>query len=119
VPGAVLCASFGAKTTLRPVVSVGDVLKPVLRKDSASAHFPNTLTAPSGSPLQALGLELILTLFLMFVVSSVATDVRAVGQAAAIAIGGYVALAATFAGSIAGASMNPARSFGPALLGGT
>ncbi len=76
-------------------------------------------TVPSGSPLQALGLELILTMFLMFVVSSVATDVRAVGQAAAIAIGGYVALAATFAGPVAGASMNPARSFGPALLSGT
>lgn len=55
----------------------------------------------------------------MFVISAVATDVRAVGQAAAIAIGGYVALAATFAGPVAGASMNPARSFGPALLSGT
>ena len=55
----------------------------------------------------------------MFVIAAVATDVRAVGQAAAIAIGGYVALAATFAGPIAGASMNPARSFGPALLSGT
>lgn len=54
----------------------------------------------------------------MFVISAVATDVRAVGQAAAIAIGGYVALAATFAGPIAGASMNPARSFGPALVSG-
>ena len=75
-------------------------------------------TAPSGSPLQAFGLELILTLLLMFVVAAVATDVRAVGQSAAIAIGGYVALAATFAGPIAGASMNPARSFGPALIGG-
>ena len=76
-------------------------------------------TVPSGSPLQAALLELVLTLLLMFVVSAVATDVRAVGQAAAIAIGGYVTLAATFAGPIAGASMNPARSFGPALLGGT
>ncbi len=76
-------------------------------------------TVPSGSPLQATLLELILTLFLMFVVSAVATDVRAVGGAAAIAIGGYVALAATFAGPIAGASMNPARSFGPALMSGT
>ncbi len=76
-------------------------------------------TVPSGSPLQAAFLELILTLFLMFVVSAVATDVRAVGGAAAIAIGGYVALAATFAGPIAGASMNPARSFGPALVSGT
>ncbi len=55
---------------------------------------------PSGSLLQALRLELILTLLLMFVVSSVATDIRAVGQAAAIAIGGYVALAATFAGPL-------------------
>ena len=76
-------------------------------------------TVPSDSPLQAALLELVLTALLMFVVSAVATDVRAVGQAAAIAIGGYVALAATFAGPIAGASMNPARSFGPALLGGT
>ena len=76
-------------------------------------------TTPSGSPWQALGLEIILTLFLMFVIAAVATDVRAVGQAAAIAIGGYVALAATFAGPIAGASMNPARSFGPALLSST
>ena len=76
-------------------------------------------TVPSGSLMQAAFLELLLTLFLMFVVAAVATDVRAVGQAAAIAIGGYVALAATFAGPIAGASMNPARSFGPALLSGT
>lgn len=76
-------------------------------------------TIPSSSLLQAAFLGLILTLFLMFVVSAVATDVRAVGAAAAIAIGGYVALAATFAGPIAGASMNPARSFGPALLSGT
>ena len=76
-------------------------------------------TVPTGPPLQAVLLELVLTLLLMVVVSAVATDVRAVGQAAAIAIGGYVALAATFAGPIAGASMNPARSFGPALLSGT
>jgi MIP family channel proteins len=76
-------------------------------------------TTLSGSPWQALGLEVILTLFLMFVIAAVATDVRAVGQAAAIAIGGYVALAATFAGPIAGASMNPSRSFGPALLSGS
>ena len=76
-------------------------------------------TVPSGSASQAALLEGVLTLLLMFVVSAVATDVRAVGQAAAIAIGGYVALAATFAGPIAGASMNPARSFGPALLSGT
>lgn len=56
-------------------------------------------TVPSGSPFQALGLKVVLTLFLMFVISAVATDVRAVGQAAAIAIGGYAALVVTFAGA--------------------
>lgn len=75
-------------------------------------------TVPSGTAAQALGLEVLLTCLLMLVIMAVATDVRAVGQAAAIAIGGYVALAATFAGPIAGASMNPARSFGPAMISG-
>jgi aquaporin NIP len=46
----------------------------------------------------------------------VATDTRAVGAAAAIAIGGTVALDAVFAGPVTGASMNPARSLGPALV---
>ena len=51
----------------------------------------------------------------MFVILSVATDTRAVGEAAAIAIGGTVGLDAMFGGPISGASMNPARSLGPAL----
>ena len=51
-----------------------------------------------------------LTFFLMFVIMAVATDTRAVGEAAAIAIGGTVGLDAMFGGPITGASMNPARS---------
>ena len=74
-------------------------------------------TLPSGSDLQSLGLEIVLTFFLMFVIMAVATDVRAVGQGAALAIGGTVGLEAIFAGPISGASMNPARSLGPALVG--
>jgi glycerol uptake facilitator-like aquaporin len=58
--------------------------------------------------------ELVLTGFLMFVIMAVATDTRAVGAAAAIAIGGTVGLGAIFGGPVTGASMNPARSFGPA-----
>ena len=54
----------------------------------------------------------------MFVIMAVATDTRAVGEAAAIAIGGTVALDAMFGGPISGASMNPARSLGPALVSG-
>ena len=76
-------------------------------------------TLPTDGAGQALGLEIVITAILMFVIMAVATDLRAVQDAAAIAIGGYVALAATFSGPIAGASMNPARSFGPALLSGT
>jgi aquaporin NIP len=55
----------------------------------------------------------------MFVIIAVATDTRAVGAAAALAIGGTVGLDALFGGPITGASMNPARSFGPALASGT
>ena len=74
-------------------------------------------TIPAGSVEQSLGLEIVLTFVLMFVIMAVATDARAAGQGAALAIGGTVALEAIFAGPISGASMNPARSFGPALVG--
>lgn len=75
-------------------------------------------TLPSGSDGQAFLWELVLTFFLMFVIMAVATDTRAVGEAAAIAIGGTVGLDALFGGPITGASMNPARSLGPALVSG-
>ena len=56
--------------------------------------------------------------FLMFVILAVATDTRAVGEAAAIAIGGTIGLDAMFGGPISGASMNPIRSLAPALVSG-
>jgi aquaporin NIP len=62
--------------------------------------------------------EAVLSAFLMFVIMAVATDTRAVGAGAAIAIGGTIGLDALFGGPITGASMNPARSLGPALLSG-
>lgn len=76
-------------------------------------------TVPSGSATQALALEAVLAFFLALVIFAVATDGRIEPRLAALCVGLYVALAATFAGPIAGASMNPARSFGPALLSGT
>jgi MIP family channel proteins len=76
-------------------------------------------TVPSVATGTALLYEVVLTAFLMFVIIAVATDTRAVGAAAAIAIGGTVGLDALFGGPITGASMNPARSFGPALASGT
>ena len=75
-------------------------------------------TTPAGSQAQSFLWELVLTFFLMFVIMAVATDTRAVGEAAAIAIGGTVGLDAIFGGPVSGASMNPARSLGPALVAG-
>ncbi|MEO8611035.1 MAG: MIP family channel protein [Chloroflexota bacterium] len=75
-------------------------------------------TVPSGSALQSFGLEVLLTAVLMFVIISVATDTKALGAPAALAIGFTVALDAMWGGPISGASMNPARSFGPALIAG-
>ena len=73
-------------------------------------------TVPSVEAGPAFLYELVLTAFLMFAIVAVATDTRAVGAAAAIAIGGTVALGALVGGDVTGASMNPARSFGPALV---
>jgi glycerol uptake facilitator-like aquaporin len=80
------------------------------------AHVGATL--PSGSDAQAFLWEGVLTFFLMFVIIAVATDTRAVGEAAAVAIGATVGLDAMFGGLITGASMNPARSLGPAIAAG-
>ncbi|HEY7831382.1 MAG TPA: MIP family channel protein [Solirubrobacteraceae bacterium] len=84
---------------------------------SKPAHLGATL--PSVGSGTALAYEVVMTALLMFVITAVATDTRAVGAAAAIAIGGTVGLDALFGGPITGASMNPARSFGPALASGT
>ncbi|XP_057441421.1 aquaporin NIP1-2-like [Lotus japonicus] len=79
-------------------------------------HFTGTL--PAGSNLQAFVVEFIITFFLMFVVSGVATDNRAIGELAGLAVGSTVLLNVLFAGPITGASMNPARSLGPAIVHG-
>jgi aquaporin NIP len=72
-------------------------------------------TIPTIGAGSAFVYEAILTAFLMFVIMAVATDTRAVGAAAAIAIGGTIGLDALFGGPVTGASMNPARSLGPAV----
>ncbi|MBZ0098579.1 MAG: MIP family channel protein [Taibaiella sp.] len=73
-------------------------------------------TIPVGSDMQSFVLELLLTFFLMLVIFNVAHGSKEQGMFAGLAIGGVVALEAMFAGPICGASMNPARSIGPALV---
>lgn len=77
-------------------------------------HFVGT--SPTGSDIQSLVLEFIITFYLMFVISGVATDNRAIGELAGLAVGATVLLNVMFAGPISGASMNPARSLGPAIV---
>ena len=74
-------------------------------------------TLPAGTVEQSLFLEIILTFILMAIIMSLSVEPKVAGPVAALAIGGTVGLAAIFAGPISGASMNPARSFAPALVG--
>jgi len=84
--------------------------------------FPSSVllgaTIPAGSNAQAFILECILSFFLVLVILGVAKGSNEQGLFAGIAIGGVVLLEAMFAGPVSGASMNPARSIGPAIVAG-
>jgi aquaporin Z len=75
-------------------------------------------TIPTGPAVQSFVLEVILTLFLMFVILSVSTGAKEKGIMAGVAVGAVIGLEALFAGPVSGASMNPARSLAPALISG-
>ncbi|MDA7950076.1 MAG: MIP family channel protein [Pirellulaceae bacterium] len=83
--------------------------------------FPKTPTLGATVPTEGLSdmgaglIEFLLTFFLMLVILRVSTGAKEKGITAAIAIGSFVALEALVFGNVTGASMNPARSFGPAL----
>jgi aquaporin Z len=81
-------------------------------------HATLGATVPTGSVLQSFALEVLLSFFLMFVIINVSVGAKEKGVIAGVAIGGMVALGALFGGPISGASMNPARSFGPAVVSG-
>jgi aquaporin NIP len=80
------------------------------------AHATLGATIPAGPAMQSFVLEFVLTFFLMLVILNVSTGAKEKGITAGIAIGAVIALEALFAGPICGASMNPARSFGPAFV---
>src|SRR5438067_9875451 len=75
-------------------------------------------TLPSGPVLQSFVLEVLLPALLMLVILGVSTGAREKGITAGIVVGSVIALEAMFAGPICGASMNPARSLGPAIVSG-
>lgn len=83
-----------------------------------AAHLTLGATRPAGSVAQSFAVEILLTLLLMFTILSVSGEGREKAVSPAIAIGAVVGLAALIAGPVSGASMNPARSLGPALISG-
>ncbi|QDT58032.1 Aquaporin Z 2 [Stieleria bergensis] len=93
---------------------LGSVMVRVLFPDADSLGG----TAPSGGLMQSFLAEVLLTFLLLFVVLNVSEGAKEKGITAGIAIGGVITLEVLFGGPISGASMNPARSFGPALVGG-
>jgi len=81
-------------------------------------HLGATLPGPGYHDWQALLMEIALTGVLVSVILGTASGAQSVGSFAALAVGGYVALAGLWAAPVSGVSMNPARSFGPALVSG-
>jgi len=81
-------------------------------------HLGATLPGPGYKNWQALLMEIVLTALLVSVILGTASAAQNVGAIAAIGVGGYIALAGLWAAPVSGVSMNPARSFGPALASG-
>jgi aquaporin Z len=81
-------------------------------------HLGATLPGPGYHNWQALLMEIVLTALLVSVILGTASAAQNVGAIAALGVGGYIALAGLWAAPVSGVSMNPARSFGPALVSG-
>ena len=94
----------------------GAVAAAVMLKALFPEHLSLGSTLPTGSVVQAFAMEVVLSFVLMLVILNVSTGHMEKGIMAGAAIGATVGLAALIGGPVTGASMNPARSMGPALV---
>ncbi len=85
---------------------------------NVSATYGSNYPAASYSAGAAFWMEFILTVGLVSVILGTASGAQNVGLFGAFGVGGYIALAGLWGSPISGASMNPARTFGPDLVGG-
>jgi aquaporin Z len=109
VPGYVVVQLVGATLAalfLRAVINV-------------SSMYGSNYPAHGYSDLAAFWMELILTTGLVSVVLGTASGAQNIGLFGALGVGGYIALAGLWGSPISGASMNPARTFGPDLVSTT
>jgi aquaporin Z len=111
---------FPAKQVLPYIISqfIGATLASMTLRGLFPTNELLGATLPADTAMQSFILEFILTFFLMLVIVNVANGSKEQGMFAGLAIGAVVALEAMFAGPICGASMNPARSFAPAIVSG-
>ncbi|KZV24128.1 hypothetical protein F511_20115 [Dorcoceras hygrometricum] len=98
---------------------LGSICASFVLKGVFDASMSGCVTVPSVSNGQAFALEFLIAFNLLFVVTAVATDTRAIGELAGIAVGATVLLNVLVAGPSSGASMNPVRTLGPALAAGS
>jgi aquaporin Z len=96
----------------------GAAAAPLVLRAVVGAHGTAGLTLPGAgiSPVTAMLWEALLTAGLASVILGTASGAQQLGPVAAIGVGSYIALAGLFGGPVSGASMNPARSLGPALV---
>jgi len=109
VPGYVIVQLVGATLAALFLHAVVDV----------SAKFGSNYPAAGYSASSAFWMELILTFGLVSVILGTASGAQNIGIVGAFGVGGYIALAGLWGSPISGASMNPARTFGPNLVSGT
>ena len=83
-----------------------------------SATFGSNYPASGFSSMDAFLMEAVLTLGLVSVILGTASGAQNLGVFGALGVGAYIALAGLWGSPISGASMNPARTFGPNLVGG-
>jgi len=108
VPGYVFAQLLGATVAALLLLAVfGNV-----------EHLGATLPGHGYHPWQAFALEATLTGGLVSVILGTSSQAQNVGSVGALGVGGYIALAGLWAAPVSGVSMNPARSFGPALVSG-